>query len=297
MLDSVPKRNCHIAKMSAELPKPPDGESLKVDNGTLYVHGEPIESHEILREIGRGASGVVYLALHRTLNREEALKVWTKLREEDQRDKQIQGLKEAQKLAKVNGKNAVQIFDARKLKQAVIATMEYVPSVTLKEHIKRCTTVQELLRTGYAYLTIIEETTALETLHGDPHANNVLVFEERVNTHEVRNSMKLCDFGTSEFNAKGDSEERHWKSVWLTLVEITKRLPGSSEARTRVEHLRKQSIAIFKKMSEKPDVFSARDKARALTAFMRDYLDVWDADWRSDHPTPLESASDHGGEK
>jgi serine/threonine protein kinase len=73
---------------------------LHVECNRLYVLGQPIEGYEIHRKLGQGASGVVYLARNVTLDRLEAIKVWIKLRDGDNRDKVKQGVSEAAKLAK-----------------------------------------------------------------------------------------------------------------------------------------------------------------------------------------------------
>ncbi|MBN8712274.1 MAG: hypothetical protein J0I10_23110 [Verrucomicrobia bacterium] len=157
--------------------------------------------------------------------------------------------------------------------------MEYIPSVTLKEYVKMCVGVRNILGLAYAYIELINKTTAPETLHGDPHACNVLVCKEQVSKYETLLVLKLCDYGTSKFNKNADSGVRHWKTVWMTLVYITKRLPGSDVARAAVKEFKEISIANFNEMSRRPDLFSAEEMSRALSAFMRDYLSYWDYEW------------------
>ena len=247
--------------------------ALRLEAGTLYVHGVPIQTHEILREIAPSANGVVYLARNRLLGREEALKVWLKLRDDDTREKRNQGLQEAIKLARVNGKHSVQIYEARHLSHTIMATMEFIPGVTLSEYRKQhLDSPLALASAAYQYLNIIEQTYAPDHVHGDPHLKNVLVYEEIVNRYDKRIVMKLCDFGTSIFTPEGYSEKRHWLIVSDTVFELTKSIPGSKEIWEATKEFGLMARSTYDSMRLRPDLFSPLDMARARTSGLRDYL-------------------------
>lgn len=265
-----------FAKNSASGDEPQTGgDPLRIESTTLFVHGIAVDTHEIVEEIGRGANGVVYRARNRTLDRMEALKVWIKLRENDSRDKCQQGIQEAGKLARVNGKHAVQIYDARVIGSAIIATMEYIPGITLREFRKKLSTTREVVDAAKLYLKIIEETSAPDTFHGDPHWNNVLAFEDQSSKYEKGWRFKLCDFGTSIFSKEGYSEERHWRIVRETIRELTKSLPGSEEAWEQTKDFGRTARSLYDSMAERPDLFSPQERASARLAGLRDYLDFW----------------------
>lgn len=82
---------------------------IVVRKSTLYVCGKAIAGHDVLEKIGQGANGIVFRARSNVLGRDEALKVWFPKRKGDKRDRLQQGVQEAVKLAKANGKHAVQI--------------------------------------------------------------------------------------------------------------------------------------------------------------------------------------------
>lgn len=197
--------------------------SFHVKGSRLIVGGQDFKNYEILGEIGNGANGVVYRALNTILQREEAIKIWRSRNSSDRRNKIEQGLREAQKIAKVSPEFAVTIYSAQEFGGVFIATMEYVAGKTLEWH---QTHSEPNLRIGISdiYLTSIIHTTTAATRHGDAHAKNVLVFEER-SKYETRIKMKLCDFGTSSYAGKEASEQRHWRIVRETILALTHGVP------------------------------------------------------------------------
>lgn len=196
---------------------------FQVKENRLIVGGQEFKNYKIIKEIGNGANGVVYHAENTILQRDEAIKIWRSRNPRDSRNKIAQGLREAQKLAKVSPEFAVAIYSAQEFGGALIATMEYVEGNTLDWH---CKNSGPNLRIGLSdiYLTSIVRTTTAATRHGDAHASNVLVFEER-SKFETIIKIKLCDFGTSAYAGKEASEERHWKIVRETILALTHGVP------------------------------------------------------------------------
>ena len=201
------------------------------DVSTLHINGTAFESHEVIRELGRGANGVVYLAENKLLKRREAVKVWQCTRASDTRDKTEQGLAEARKLASASKEHVVEIFSLQIVEGAPVAVMEFVDGQTLREFRDRDPRNPILAQLAAKYLEAIEATTTRAIVHGDPHLSNVLVYEQvrgAFDEREVR--LKLCDFGTSLFAGKVSSSIRHWKIVEETVLKLTAQLEEAEVA-------------------------------------------------------------------
>ncbi|MBF0410957.1 MAG: protein kinase [Candidatus Riflebacteria bacterium] len=221
---------------------------VRVKNSILFLNETPFVSHEIIKLIGSGVNGVVFLAKNKFLNREEAVKVWVKLKPIDKRDKLKQGILEAQKMAAANKIYAVQIYFLTVIEDMPVATMEYIPGVNLKHFfLNECKGIptplskKELIfEIARLYLNAIDATSTDNSLHGDPHLSNVLIFvDERGDAR-----IKLCDFGTSVFARKNFSAERHWRIVETCILEMTKTFKYFNFA--------KGKLAQFKKMLSGP---------------------------------------------
>jgi serine/threonine protein kinase len=185
---------------------------FRAEEGRLIVGGQEFKNYQILEKLGDGANGVVYRALNTILQREEAIKVWRTRNSRDVRNKVEQGLREAQKLARVSPQFAVTVYSAQEFGGTFLATMEYVEGKTLEWHQKN-SDLSLRIRLAEVYLNSIVQTTTESTRHGDAHMKNVLVFEEKKSKYETVLRMKLCDFGTSIYSGKEASEQRHWRIV------------------------------------------------------------------------------------
>jgi serine/threonine protein kinase len=247
-----------------------------IDN-VISVQGKVLDSHKVLNEIGRGANGVVFLAKNILLNRDEAVKLWVPAKKGDPRDKKLQAIKEAAKLAAANSKYAVQIFSASFLGDAVVATMEYINGQSLKQFYDSTKETQLIIYLAYCYLEAIEETTNTFTRHGDPHWENVLVYADRTDKYDVRPDIKLCDFGTSHFAGLERSENRHWSIVRKTILDITKHLKhygAGLERLERSEEMVNAILAQFASVTVADSRLDEHDIARLRAAPLRDYLEV-----------------------
>ena len=244
-----------------------------IENGALKIRGQVIPNRLILRELGRGANGVVFLSMNQTLNRIEALKVWLKLKSSDCRDKAVQALKEAAKQAAANTKYAVLIYHAEQVYSVVYATMEYIKGMTLKAWcLNNHDDHEVLLRVAYHYLEAIENTNDQESFHGDPHWKNVLIYPIP-GEYAGLAKLKLCDFGTSFFTNHNRSIERHWAIVKQTVIDITRPLKYSGRAESIIEHYDSKMSEIREEDKKSDGILSAKDFAMFRTVPLRDYLD------------------------
>lgn len=247
-------------------------EDVTIENGALIIRGQVIPNRLMISKLGSGANGIVFLSINQTLNRLEALKVWLKLKSSDTRDKAVQALIEAAKQAAANTKYAVIIYHAEQIFSVVYATMEYIKGMTLKEWCQKNRDNHEvLLRVAYHYLEAIENTNDQETVHGDPHWKNVLIYPI-TGEYEGLAKLKLCDFGTSFFTDHDRSIERHWGIVKQTIIDITRPLKYSGKAQSIIEHYDSKMSEIREEAKKSDGIFSAKDFAMSRTAALRDYL-------------------------
>jgi serine/threonine protein kinase/alpha-tubulin suppressor-like RCC1 family protein len=92
--------------------------------------------YEILRELGRGGTAVVYLALERMLNRHVAIKVIRTTYVEDE-EASARLMREARTVGRLLHPNIVVLYGTRRLGDGSLALiMQYVPGRTLRQEIQ-----------------------------------------------------------------------------------------------------------------------------------------------------------------
>ena len=89
----------------------------------------------LLRELGRGAIGVVHAAYHEGLDRKLAIKVLNKQRA-GRADLEARLRREARALARLSHPNVVQVYDVGEVDGRVFIVMEFVEGVTLGEWLR-----------------------------------------------------------------------------------------------------------------------------------------------------------------
>jgi serine/threonine protein kinase/tetratricopeptide (TPR) repeat protein len=98
----------------------------------------------LLREIGRGAIGVVYAAYHEGLDRKLAIKVLNKQRA-GRVDLEARLRREARALAKLSHPNVVQVYDVGDFEGRVFVAMEFVEGEPLTDWMRVPHTVPEIV--------------------------------------------------------------------------------------------------------------------------------------------------------
>ena len=94
---------------------------------------EYISHYKILKTLGRGGTGIVYLAEDGRLKRQVAIKCLYK----QQSDSLLERLRrEAKVLAKINHPNVVKIYDVVDQEEGFALVMEYVGGRSLRHHLK-----------------------------------------------------------------------------------------------------------------------------------------------------------------
>jgi len=166
------------------------------------LHERVIADMELLRVIGRGSSGIVYLARQRRLDREVALKI---LLPEVAADPVFirSFFREARLAAKLNHRNIVRALDVGTDNGLCYFAMEYVPGRTLEEiRVK----ASEILTLPFLYNMAVRLANALDyawsnfkLIHGDIKPENLMI---RNRDH----MLKLADLGLARIRGDTESE-------------------------------------------------------------------------------------------
>jgi tetratricopeptide (TPR) repeat protein len=157
--------------------------------------GQPSEKssgrYRILRELGRGGMGVVYLARDAVLEREVAFKVLPQeIRESAAALRNF--LREAKAAAKLNHPNIVTVYDAGESEHGFYLAMEYVEGSTLKTILERRGVIPP---TGVVYV-LRQMCDALayahkkKVIHRDIKTGNTMWTPARI--------VKIMDFGLAK---------------------------------------------------------------------------------------------------
>jgi len=151
---------------------------------------ESIAHYRIIKKLGAGGMGEVYLALDTKLNRKIAIKV---LRPDSLAEENLKKrlLREAQAAAKLDHPNICAVYDVNEVESLTFIVMQYIEGETLAEKMER-----EPLRVTAA-LAIAEQ--AAEGL-AEAHAHGIL--HRDIKPHNLmitpRGQLKILDFGLSK---------------------------------------------------------------------------------------------------
>jgi len=186
----------------------------------LRPHG-----YELIRIIGQGGMGIVYLANQLELNRRVALKqLHPQLTRNDNQFHQVL-IREAQLQAQINDKNVINLYGVLTISQSTFIVMEYMDSSNLKDWI-------HLTRPDIRVVldALIEAGNGIRAIHGagilhrDIKPSNILV-APRGNPWPSR--VCITDFGISRFIAIDQgthhltSDLSHWGSSGYRSPEAT----------------------------------------------------------------------------
>jgi predicted Ser/Thr protein kinase len=160
--------------------------------------------YEIVRELGRGGMGVVYLARNRQMDRLEVLKVMGQevLAREGARQRFEREIKSA---ARLNHPNVVAAFSVLSLEGLLVFAMEYVEGEDLAEAVKKRGALPVANACYYAYQAALGLEHAREKgmVHRDIKPQNLILAREG-----KKHVVKVLDFGLAKANReKGEQHE------------------------------------------------------------------------------------------
>jgi serine/threonine-protein kinase len=153
----------------------------------------------VLSELGQGGMANVYLASHKNLGTEFAIKILDKRFISDDNIRK-RFLAEARIMSRMNHPNVIRVSDLIDEPETVAFVMEYIPGETLKQHIDRMgkldvNAVKMLFSQMLAATKYIHE---LGLIHRDIKPSNFMVTPDGV--------IKLMDFGIAKVSDAASSE-------------------------------------------------------------------------------------------
>lgn len=152
----------------------------------MFLQGQKVGKYEILRSLGSGGFGSVYLARDTWLDIKVAIKVPHK-----QSQELYKLLKEPRLQAALNHPNIVRVLAAEKEKDVFFMVMEYVRGKSLEKILEK----EKILEAERAVDIIkqiaygVDHAHKNKIIHRDLRPSNILISEE--------GTVKITDFGTS----------------------------------------------------------------------------------------------------
>ncbi len=174
----------------------------------------------LIREIGRGAIGVVYTAYHEGLDRRVAIKLLNRQRA-GRADLEARLHREARALAKLSHPNVVQVYDVGKVEGRVFVAMEFVEGETLADWIRRPRTQAEIVAMFVAAGCGLAAAHAAGVVHRDFKPENVLVGND--------GRPRVLDFGLARPVELGRIDRSVDSSATLTATNMRTRLASKPE--------------------------------------------------------------------
>ncbi len=155
------------------------------------AQAQPIPGYRIVRELGRGGMGIVYLALREADGSDVALKT-IKPANVPTRGAVERFLREANILRRLEHLHIVRFHEMGEAGELLYFTMEYVRGTDAKALLKGCGpfSVERVLALGYQLLEALEYAHGLGFVHRDIKPANLLVAKE-----SGRELVRLADFG------------------------------------------------------------------------------------------------------
>lgn len=199
------KNSMQMAALSSKgAPTPTSGALV---DGTAATAAIPVAEAErrykIIKKLGQGGMGVVYLAHDQKLNRQVAWKVLPAQMAADN-EARVRMVREAQAVAQFNHPNIIAVYDISAEPNECYITMEFVEGITLRDKI-----VQEkqlLLPDAIRYAR--EIAMALETAHKAGVVHRDIKPENIMLTTDDR--VKVLDFGLAQLSDNVKVTRQGW---------------------------------------------------------------------------------------
>jgi len=178
--------------------------------GDFQVGDRLIQRYKLVKKLGQGGMGEVFLAEDTVLRRKVALKF---VRNEDDldADSEKQVLQEARAAAALDHPFICHIHDVGEMDSKPFIAMEYVQGQTLKEKLSGSPLpLEEALQIGREMAEALEEAHSRQIIHRDIKPGNVILTEQ--------GHVKITDFGLARWIQAPEGAEQDFTA---TLTEMT----------------------------------------------------------------------------
>ncbi|MCP5229106.1 serine/threonine protein kinase [Accumulibacter sp.] len=160
---------------------------------------------EVIRELGRGAQSVVYLARDPHLQRQVAIKTLHFARADAQQNRQL--LEEARMVSQLRHPSIVPIFEAAEEQGDLYLVFQYVPGRNLAEHLQLSGGLppDKAITIMRAILDAMAHAHAAGIIHRDLKPSNILIDDDGV--------PRVMDFGIASRAAGRASDGGQWSGT------------------------------------------------------------------------------------
>src|SRR6266496_4089283 len=178
--------------------------------------GQKVSHYLIIRKLGAGGMGEVYLAQDTQLDRAVALKILPAEVASDKR--RMQRFKQEARMASaLNQPNIVTIFEFNQADSLHFIATEYVDGETLRQHLRGRVTMADIIDISIQILAALDAAHEAKIVHRDIKPENVMIRRrDRV--------VQVLDFGLAKLTAKKTGALSDTEAATEVLV---KTMPGS----------------------------------------------------------------------
>lgn len=161
--------------------------------------GQVFNRYEVIRRIGEGGMGVVYLAKDTHLNRQVALKLLSEGSVLDP-DHLLRFMQEARLASTLNHPNILTIYEIGQDGEIPFISTEFVAGETLRQQISRgALSLEQALDVAIEVASALEAAHDADIVHRDVKPENVMLRKDGY--------VKVLDFGLAKFGRSGNVDE------------------------------------------------------------------------------------------
>lgn len=186
----VKQRSALLKKTIEKKQKALDASASVSSKASELQGGGSVGRYKMIKKIGQGGMGVVYLAEDAVLKREVAYKILPQsIRENGTVLKNF--LQEARIAAALNHPNIVTIFDTGKNENEIYITMEYIQGISLKLYLEKYkSSFKERVEIMKSVCRGVSYAHERNVIHRDLKPGNIMLLKDR--------TVKIMDFGLAK---------------------------------------------------------------------------------------------------